>query len=635
MKTFNLLRLLPAPRALLKFCLLVLAGCAAGIEAQTPPIETFSQYVLDCKNELGFNTLPNDMNCYSADLFDGSPTQIQDYVGYRKINDEVDLLFNCRWFKGSIDNQTPGQSLEMIIHNRNTGGTCFFGAKDSFDPDHIVKTVPAAIVAPTAPGASNYWKSPAQVLQDDPCTSCHVGGPFVASFKITPFLQKFGMINNGHDTFVSNDGLMPRYHAVSAVFGGALNQIVEDTIERSDKIDGDTFNTCADGCHSFVDSSKSTVQTKTSENQVILTSINEVKSTLVSTGNMPPHYDESSEWRWINLDTEDSGGGDSELFADASNKFERLLSTCEVPGRIEAHAVGTDLVFSSGPVGLKKENGYIGQFPDKIRTFNLRDGLVCVNGDQPNGQQCNDYEVYYQCDGNYAWTGPFNTDDQGGAGDNESRSRAAATGLCSNPTAIMAKTTDNSGQKYWEYGPNDRLAKLDSTGLVCNNADQGPGQKCSNYVVRYMDCVDQYDPVDTKIRSRWSGRYVTATGAANNAETRAQPLTASWNTQDWTVEYVVGSNTLVRIKNNATGKYLNVQSNQEGSPVLSYDLQPDWGSMQWTYEKVPGTAMVRFKNVWTGRYLTVNNNSDYGNIIAQSYNPGWTSQDWALTGTLN
>jgi hypothetical protein len=117
-----------------------------------------------------------------------------------------------------------------------------------------------------------------------------------------------------------------------------------------------------------------------------------------------------------------------------------------------------------------------------VRTFNLRDGLVCVNADQPAGRQCHDYQTRYLCpNGQFsAW---YNTDSPSFDGDHEERSRDQ--NLCASPVAIQAAVTVSGVQRIVN-GPNDRLAEFDTQGLRCTNSAQGTGQSCSNYVVRFI-----------------------------------------------------------------------------------------------------------------------------------------------------
>ena len=70
------------------------------LPAQTPP-ETFSQYMGACRNSLAFQGIDiPDINCFGGEQF-APPTaaepHLDDWFGYHKVNDKVDLAFVCRW----------------------------------------------------------------------------------------------------------------------------------------------------------------------------------------------------------------------------------------------------------------------------------------------------------------------------------------------------------------------------------------------------------------------------------------------------------------------------------------------------------------------------------------------------------
>ena len=111
-------------------------------------------------------------------------------------------------------------SLEMLIHNRVKGGTCFFAAKDVGTGDNRFRPVVHGhrLRSPAFPDADDYWLKPSDdgqqnaVLQRDPwrprttrsncsCVRCHSQGPYIASKRIAPFLANFGLLNDGHHTY--------------------------------------------------------------------------------------------------------------------------------------------------------------------------------------------------------------------------------------------------------------------------------------------------------------------------------------------------------------------------------------------------------------------------------------------------
>ena len=147
-----------AVRARLSFAWLL--GLAPGVLlAQNPP-ETLSQYVTACRDNLGFQgvSIP-DLNCFPEQFALPSDTEphTDDWVGYHKVNDKVDLAFACRWLTNHSQ-QPSAQSAEMIIHNRETGGTCFLSAKESGP-----RSVSFLLKSPTGPEATAFWRTPAEV----------------------------------------------------------------------------------------------------------------------------------------------------------------------------------------------------------------------------------------------------------------------------------------------------------------------------------------------------------------------------------------------------------------------------------------------------------------------------------------
>jgi oligosaccharide reducing-end xylanase len=130
------------------------------------------------------------------------------------------------------------------------------------------------------------------------------------------------------------------------------------------------------------------------------------------------------------------------------------------------------------------------------------------------------------------------------------------------------------------------------------------------------------------VKSTWSNMMLTLTGAANDSETRAQPLTAAWNTQTWVVEPVPETG-FVRLKNTSNGRYLNVQNDAENAKVVAYDRDLNWRSEMWSVESVSGGG-VRLKNYWSGRYLTVVDSGQYSQVLSKALVESWPSQIWSI-----
>src|SRR3954465_9417072 len=181
--------------------------------------ETLQAYVQQCQNELHFNAsdVPA-LDCHNGTLFAGGGVgPVNDFVGHQRINDAVDLVFACRWLNNTDPDakyrDKTAASIELLIHNRQNGSTCFFNAKDSYPvpiPDGDIevarRAVATAIVSPTNfgsahPNANDYWLQPADldtkrvpaipIGADTPdskdsirCVGCHVAGPYIASRDI-------------------------------------------------------------------------------------------------------------------------------------------------------------------------------------------------------------------------------------------------------------------------------------------------------------------------------------------------------------------------------------------------------------------------------------------------------------------
>jgi len=640
-------------------------------------------YVQQCQTELGFiaSDVPA-LDCHNAYNFIGTSIgPVNDFVGYKRITDNVDLVFACRWMN-TVDTDPQYQdktaaSIELLIHNRQNGSTCFFNAKNSHyvpDPNDNIpngrRAVATAIVSPTNfggthPNADDYWlqptdlnnkrveatalpgQTPAPDMKESfRCVGCHVAGPYIASKEIAAQLRNFGLLNDGHDTIV--DMAAPNhYHAVGA---GAYNIPNAGTGAFKDwdriiyknfidtEVNGSSINTpdgkpdqgCSGSCHSIGFNSK--VGTLNNAGVRLIPSLHSniqqaINPEFPDDVFMPPDY--NSNYRWVNLDTPTNGD---------SAEYETLVSLgiqypqfyCSSPVALETHAVGDTDLFDDefDTVGGNKvfSTSEMSQVPNKLRTFNLRDGLVCVNADQ-NGGTCKDYQTAYFC--NNQWT-DFQNHTPNSTGDNESRSGFA--GLCSKPTAIQARyNKGTAGSPDWVTfdGPNDRLAQFNNKGLICINADQGANQTCSNYVVRF-NCSSNTSPLATpSFKSSWSGVMLTATAQQTDAETRGQPENGSWNSQDWVIEPIRGT-IYVRIRNVWNGKYLNVQNQNESAKIVTYDLNASWTSMQWTIEPIVNSNDVRIKNVWTGKYLTLVDTTNYSAILSQSLNTSWASQRWLL-----
>lgn len=419
--------------------------------------ESLKDYVELCKKELGFTKLP-EMSCEKNGFqFREFPrTPINDYVGYKRIADKVDYVFACRWILGDTV-----AGAEAIVHNRENGKTCFFSAKlterepESASNQTTLTRASSTLISPTASNAADYWDSPEHVDKNVPCVGCHVAGPYIVTAPIAPLMARFGLINDGHDTM----GRVPkRYNAIGTTFS-KWNNIIKKNIDTN-------FN-CATSCHVLGSNSPQKRRQGFSGFELQASPTENFIQEIQRFNDMPPS-DPHSPYRWINLDTPNATG-DHENLTKVMNNYPHFY--CRNPLDLEAMVVGGD-----GHV-FKAEEA-----PDKLRTFNLRDGLVCEDSDQ-NGSKCHNYFTRYKCNGQ--WTVWKSTDNNlSNKGDYERRS--SYKDLCTSPTDIEALTYTSKGSVQF-FGPRDRLSTFDKNkGLTCLNADQGTDKKCSNYTIRFI-----------------------------------------------------------------------------------------------------------------------------------------------------
>ena len=633
------------------------------------------EYAEQCKYELNFQAsqVPTEINCLDGYVFAkrGQIAAVNDFVLYHRINDNVDLALACRWRKDFFEGLEPGEepstaflSAELIIHNRETGGTCFFAAADvgTVDPQRPVpSTLPSPVHFPTA---NTYWLQPTdlnnKVLPSDDfladgigangmdqviCVDCHSQGPYIVSKEIAPFMAQYGLINDGHDINVLFDSDWHYYVVGSNPPGDppigthafeAWNTIMTDNLYYPDFDDPITYD-CSTGCHQvahfsdigsiFPDPTLLVPQDR------VLPSITEDIWIFDTFGGMPP-YGDDSDHRWMNLETP-WDGIEWETFAlakspDRMQATPSILYSCDYPGSMEATAVGL-------PVKHSFSTDTLEWIPERLNTFNLKEGLLCLDSEQSSGQACRNYETSYLCkekvklgtdpvDPDY-WTPWFDGDSPTDGVDNELRSLDEVRLVCENPIAIKARFF-TAGLPVEVIGPSDRLARVSPYGLVCNNEDQVDGQ-CNNYVVRYQDCVDTTEEETVTMTNAWSNTRLTAGGSGNNAAARGQPYNSGWNTQYWIIEPESTSD-YVRIRNWGTRTYLNVSGQQDNAIVETYEIR-DWDSQRWIVESASPYYGYRLKNVWSGKYLTMRDTSGYSSIYSQNLNTGWTSQVWRFS----
>jgi len=445
--------------------------------------ESLKNYVNTCQQELGFTNIPN-MKCSDGVLFAPPDNQANDpqssdltndYLGYKRLGENLDLTFACRWL--AANGAATAFSIELMIHNRQSGKTCFFQADDNAS-DGSKTTVSSNIVSPTvaanaASGTTEakYWKSPALVDSQLRCVNCHTVGPYIASARIAPYLTQYGLLNNGHDNFAT------RYHAVGSTF----NQW--DSIASGNNV----IPNCSKACHSI--GSNSTATSETAFGRVLIPSLTATIADIATAGVMPPNANKQTlnEYRWVNMDTPTNDDGEYETLVGLEQQYPNLY--CSSPSVLEAHVVGSGTAATGKDASFRHD--YLSVFPDKLRYIDMRNGVKCYNSDQPlladgSHRVCRDYEIAFQCS-DLQWTSYYNKDrpDDGGKGDFEYASRIP--NLCQNTTPIAMKVRAklSSGVKVATAVPNDRLSQLDNKNLICLNSQQGSGNSCSNYVVRF------------------------------------------------------------------------------------------------------------------------------------------------------
>lgn len=644
------------------FTAALLALAAVGAHAQSE----LRTYVNRCQAELQFAAHEvQPMNCNEGVQFatNGGRGPINDFVVHKRVNQNVDMVAACRWGSGTstLDDNEAFASLELIIHNRVNGGTCFFAARD-LGTEIPLRPISPAIVSPTffspsAPvDADDFWLTPtemnAKLLISDAspgnnqfkeqlqCVRCHSQGPYIASANIAPFLADMGLLNDGHHTH-SDFSALGHYYVVGSNSHTDPNSGSHPLKNWNHLIA--THNrpatlSCSAGCHALAREKETsftpigTLRPVDDTSGVLLPSIAFDLDQLRRFGLMEPG-NEDSPWRWVNIDQPANDGVEIETFT--ASKSIPITGYCGVPGWLEAKSLHSDSVFSTEELRL---------LPNKLRSFNLRDGLVCMNSDQPGGVRCHDHQVSYKCPAgpNTVWTPWYNKDQStNDDGDHEERWRAIAeaTAFCGGkaPISMRAQVLVRGSVIYQATAPADRLAQFSPTGLVCRNSEQGGGQSCNSYTVRYRGCRGGASL--SKVKNAWispptfGDRYLTTTNNVDGAETRAQANNYQYPSQDWIIEPVPGGNT-VRLADVWSGKYLTASSNSDLAAVQVRNSDTSLMRQQWVRESIAGSTEVRFRNVGTGRYLTVGNYSGdpyYAPIVSQTLsNQNWASQRWVI-----
>lgn len=385
---------------------IAISGLALALLAQEASAESFSQYVRACKARLAIpGTIPG-YSCVNDTI--GTALGGDTRLGRLRLSDAVDGVYLCRGINGSTVDLNG-----LILHNRESGETCFF---DSLD-------VPVAAPSVESANAATYWSEPSEMTGVSRCIDCHTNGPYIMRNSIVDSMVGIGMVNNGRSLFLD------RYHIVGDELSDWNDAIVETENDGG----------CANSCHSV-----------TAESAV---------ASSITGGWMPPGTG-LEYYKFINRDRP-SFTGDHEL--TSTNRSLHPLLTCAASETTSVVAV------RSGD-----RNRALSMYTnDNLLAFNIHDGLICRNGDQPDNS-CADYEVRYRC--NDTWTAWSDRDDPSFTGDFERRNEVP--GLCSSPTQIQATVVNASFPVIFD-GFLDRVS-FNLDGLRCNNADQ-PGGACGDY----------------------------------------------------------------------------------------------------------------------------------------------------------
>jgi len=522
-----------------------------GFGAAEAKAESLQEYVTACKADLGFTDVP-DMNCNEGVRFafndSGNVGLINDFIGSRRLAPYIDVTFACRWLgpQGPTGPFQTAASIELLIHNRQSGHTCFFTART----DTPTQRTSVHIVSPTNfnpvhdaqnPNADDFWMSPTTLNTTVPnagglpgatlkCVACHAAGPYIASPRIAPFLGQFGLLNNGHDD-VAGTRL---YQAVNGTMAGSAfngwNAIIDGALTPS-------ANTCASQCHSIADRSK-VPSISGPGGQNLIPSIGSDIQAVANAGAMSLTRP-IDDYRWMNVDIPDDANttGDVELFyplkqngVGFSPKLNAAL-TCETePAYMEARVVGSNVTVKTNEVTINNTG-----FRDVLEKFD-QTGLICRNASQLSGT-CDNYVVRFVC-----------------LPDSFSMYSRWTNGVVTiaNPDANQIRWA--KGQPYnTSWGPLSQKWQI-----------QGVNDGVNFNYVRF------YNP--------WLGVYLNAD---DSLAVSTAGLRNDWLSEQWVMEYVDGTH-FVRFRNLwKTDMYLTMNEWSDYSTVNLQPLHPDWLAQQW------------------------------------------------------
>jgi hypothetical protein len=117
-----------------------------------------------------------------------------------------------------------------------------------------------------------------------------------------------------------------------------------------------------------------------------------------------------------------------------------------------------------------------------------------------------------------------------------------------------------------------------------------------------------------EFKNAWTKNFLGANANKGSVESQG-------NSTIWVVEKTANSNE-IRLKNNATGGYLNCEKDQKFPAVGN--INPEWWSALWVIEPIVGTQQSRIKNKWLNTYL----HTEKGGLELGAIQPGWVSAQW-------
>jgi hypothetical protein len=604
--------------------------------------ETFDQYVSTCMTQLGFQSSDlRDVNCNNGMLFDSGDSadlQTNDVVLNQRVNDQVDATVACRWLVDDNGDRVlpPGSNgthvsgVEMLIHNRFNGATCFFTAQDGSSdfPGNVSPQVvsPTNGMAPVPP--SQYWEAPSYVNNNARCVNCHSAGPYIASSEIASLLGRYGLLNNGHDVFARTSAATNYYHAVGDTFSQAWNQVIQTK-------NVNIPNGCGN-CHvrSTSDELTPSVLARhiTNDNGGVFNRKSILTLLTTQPRIMPQDSGErlSDDYRWMNATVPNQGsGGDRETYDKLWYLAPGMVTDCILPKVMEARVVGAEQSLRTDA------------FPNFLDVFNPVDGLSCKNNDNTNTNGCSDYEVQSRC-APLAWPSIWQNADHpnSGNGDGEPTPNPVMPPPGQScKLELRARVVGTSDRIA--YALPDRLHEFTTNGFICLNAEQNDGQ-CENYTVRYI-CPDVEQPSGQIVRihsQAYPSSYLTTTRPLNASGqedpngvryAKGQPNHPEWASQSWVLEPVWPTQ-YWRIRNVWNRTYLNVSTLQEAQAVTSEDLNQKWWAEEWSIEWAGSFwPTFRLRNRWTGKYLTLHDGGDFSAVYSQD-SQTWITQWWSLGG---